>query len=1369
MGKSSPPAGQMDVLKRLGLQGGFIEALFDRIPMGIFVLNREACLCRFNPTWLEQMERYAAFPVQEAAAGANLFALSPSLADGLGPLVKQALGGEPVSVQSLPLASRGLRSYWDVALTPLCTSEGQVDGVLCMMSDATQQVVGSEALQRTLQALREREERFDLVVRGTNDGIWDWNLQTQSVYYSPRWKAMIGYAENELDDSPEVWSSRVHPEDLPLVEREIQRHLNGETEMMQAETRFLHRDGTYRWILTRGVCVRDANGKPLRLVGSHADVTEKKQADEALRYRAAFENLIANTSTQFINLPMEEVDEGIRRTLERIGRFTGADRGYIFLFSDDYQYLNCVSEWVSPGVPPRTAEMRQIPVGQMRWSSRILLDGSVLRVNDVNALPAEAEQERLGLKGQGVRSLAAVPMSYQGRVLGYLGFDSLTAAKTWDEDSLAMLNMVGEIIANAMEHKRAQAIQDGQRQFLELLARGGSLNETLNALVQVVEEQWPGMMCLVLILDETGRRLHVGGAVSLPQAYLDEIEGIEIGPLVGSCGTACYTGQRVLVEDIRSDPRWEGLRETALRYGLLSCWSEPVIDSGGTVIATFAVYSQSPRLPTPAELQIIETGAHLVNVAVEHYRAKSMQEMAFQTLEERVKARTRELATLLEVSQNLTSTLDLDLLLGLILDQLRSVVDFTGASILTLEGGYLTVQAYRGPIPQEDVLWMHFPESEGINHLVISRRDVIIVPDVQSDTLHGQAFQSAARVIDDTMFAYVRCWMGIPLIIQDRVIGMLTLDHSQPGYYRVEHGRLALAFASHVAVAVENARLYGHARQLADEARTLLNVQAAISSRLDVDATLQMIADEARRLTNTAMSSVYLLEGDDLVVSVVSGEISRSLLGFRVPMEASVAGMALKSGQPVRVVDAGDDERVLNDLTSRVGASAFLIVPLISGRGAVGTITVSNKLDGQLGLEDERILMLMASSAIVALENARMYKEEQERRLETERRRKVAEGLRDILRVLNSNRPLDDVLNYVAEQANRMMGSTATMIRQGLPELNRVRTVASFNLPPDFDAIRETRFYNSEGDKILMAHRPIVIRDHAAALGARLANDRNLDEFQRAGIHAELKYYRSQLAVPLFNRNKIYGALRFYFAESRDFSDEDIRLAMTLGDQAALAVENAEMRAQMQEHAAAMERSRLARDLHDAVTQTLFSASLIAEVLPRIWEKNAEEGLKRLAELRQLTRGALAEMRTLLLELRPTALLEAELGELFRQLAEAFTGRMRLPVSVRIEGGCDLPSDVRVAFYRIAQEALNNIAKHAKATRVELEICCEDNKVYLSITDDGQGFAAEKLSSNHLGLGIMKERAEAIGADLEITSQPGQGTCVEAVWSKKTP
>ncbi len=113
---------------------------------------------------------------------------------------------------------------------------------------------------------------------------------------------------------------------------------------------------------------------------------------------------------------------------------------------------------------------------------------------------------------------------------------------------------------------------------------------------------------------------------------------------------------------------------------------------------------------------------------------------------------------------------------------------------------------------------------------------------------------------------------------------------------------------------------------------------------------------------------------------------------------------------------------------------------------------------------------------------------------------------------------------------------------------------------------------------------------------------------------------------------------------------------------------------QLQEKAAMEERSRLARDLHDAVSQTLFSASLIADVLPRLWEKNKEEGLKRLEEVRQLTRGSLAEMRTLLFELRPAALADAELGDLLRQLAEAVNGRARLPVTVEIGGTVKFPS-----------------------------------------------------------------------------------------------
>jgi ligand-binding sensor domain-containing protein/signal transduction histidine kinase len=213
------------------------------------------------------------------------------------------------------------------------------------------------------------------------------------------------------------------------------------------------------------------------------------------------------------------------------------------------------------------------------------------------------------------------------------------------------------------------------------------------------------------------------------------------------------------------------------------------------------------------------------------------------------------------------------------------------------------------------------------------------------------------------------------------------------------------------------------------------------------------------------------------------------------------------------------------------------------------------------------------------------------------------------------------------------------------------------------------------------------------------------------------------------------------------------------------------------EEAVAAERSRLARELHDAVTQTLFSASLIAETLPRSWERDQEKGRRLLKELRQLSRGALAEMRTLLLELRPAALVETGLRDLLHQLGEAASGRGGVPVQVVVEGECALSPDVHIAFYRIAQEALNNAIKHARAGQVTVHLSCtpfssaetegrQREQVELVVSDDGRGFNPDEVSPDHLGLGIMNERAEAIGATLEIESGPGHGpgTQIKATW-----
>jgi len=267
--------------------------------------------------------------------------------------------------------------------------------------------------------------------------------------------------------------------------------------------------------------------------------------------------------------------------------------------------------------------------------------------------------------------------------------------------------------------------------------------------------------------------------------------------------------------------------------------------------------------------------------------------------------------------------------------------------------------------------------------------------------------------------------------------------------------------------------------------------------------------------------------------------------------------------------------------------------------------------------------------------------------------------------------------------------------------------------------------------------------------------------------------------LPLRVRGQALGVLVIIGPQGSAFSEGHLALFESIADQLGVAVENARLYEQTERAAAAAERSRLARDLHDAVTQTLFSASLIAEVLPRIWERNPDEGRRRLEELRQLTRGALAEMRTLLLELRPAALVDAALSDLLRQLAESITGRARVPVAVEVEGECDLPPEAKVALYRIAQEALNNVAKHAGASQAAVGLRCAPPfppdfggerggawGVELRISDDGRGFDPESIPPESLGLGIMRERAAAVGATLMVESEIGGGTEVVVVWTK---
>jgi diguanylate cyclase (GGDEF)-like protein/PAS domain S-box-containing protein len=176
---------------------------------------------------------------------------------------------------------------------------------------------------RAEEALRDSEERYALAVRGTNDGIWDWSIKEQRIYLSPRWKAMLGYGEHDLGDSPDEWFSRVHPEDRERVDEKVQAHLQRKAPHFEDEYRMRHRDGSYRWVLSRGFAVRDGEGRPTRMAGAQTDVTDRRAYDPltGLPNRALFA-------------------EKLEEAFDRAGRRSGYFFAVIFLDLDRFKSIN---------------------------------------------------------------------------------------------------------------------------------------------------------------------------------------------------------------------------------------------------------------------------------------------------------------------------------------------------------------------------------------------------------------------------------------------------------------------------------------------------------------------------------------------------------------------------------------------------------------------------------------------------------------------------------------------------------------------------------------------------------------------------------------------------------------------------------------------------------------------------------------------------------------------------------------------------------------------------------------------------------------------------------------------------------------------
>jgi len=383
---------------------------------------------------------------------------------------------------------------------------------------------------------------------------------------------------------------------------------------------------------------------------------------------------------------------------------------------------------------------------------------------------------------------------------------------------------------------------------------------------------------------------------------------------------------------------------------------------------------------------------------------------------------------------------------------------------------------------------------------------------------------------------------------------------------------------------------------------------------------------------------------------------------------------------------------------------------------------------------------------------------------ELRQRRRVAEGLRDILNVLNSDRPRGEVLGYIVAEASHLLGSSGGVIYQLDQERGRVTIEASHGLPESFDTLRTFSWREGRGSDLLFSRTPVAIPD----LSSHLTSGAAPTELRVEGATAETwldlitGHYRAYLGVPLVIKDQMYGTLGVYYRGARTFSEDQIQLAVAFGDQAALAIENARLRTQASQVAVVAERERLARELHDSVTQSLYSLTLLAEASQRLVATGDLEPVQEYTgRLGEIAQQALREMRLLVYQLRPLVLKREGLVGALQQRLDAVEKRAGVDARLLAPGSIELPGEVEEGLYRIAQEALNNALKHAAPTSVTVCIRADGKRVTLEVSDDGRGFDPEGVSDKGgMGLVNMRERAERLGGSFDLSSAPGAGTTV---------
>ncbi len=1025
-------------------------------------------------------------------------------------------------------------------------------------------------------------------------------------------------------------------------------------------------------------------------------------------------------------------------TLDTVLEVRGVDGGGVWLSDDPVAGLRLA---VHRGVSKKLAASFAADPGE---TIRILASDPNAAVIVNNLSHGDHRPE---VKQEGIRAYVGIPLHVRGQVVGAMVALSRTTTDFGAAD-LDLLVSIGRQIGIAVERMR---LLDRERRRARQLETVNEVGRRLGAML-TRERLLPEITTYVcehlgydalniLLLDQEGHELVLDAASGLGNEALVGMR-VSVNDLQSITGWVATNGQPLVVNDVRGDPRH--FRTVA---GALAELAVP-IQVGGRMLGVLDAQAARVNAFHDADINVLETLAAQVAVALDNARLYADTRRSLK--------RTRAFQ---QVATALTASLELRTTLEYALDAAMSVFDADRAALYLAdaETGLLNFAAARN-LSAEYMAAVndYYGRADAPRAIEVERS--IYVEDARSAALVPQLRAASRR-------EGFRSQLFLPLRHSGRMLGTFVLYHDHVRRYTDEETAQAQTFADQAAVAIQHARLYEDMQRSLRRTRAFQEVATAISGSLDLQPTLERALDLAMGVFEADRAALFLgapesTGGSDADVTAgmrcvawrnLSVEYLTRVRDYYAEPRASQP--ALTRDRIIYIEDAQTSPALgpLSDAIRREGFRSLLFLPLRGGADYLGSLVLYHDGVRRYRADDMALAQTFADQAGVAIEHARLFEAER-------RAREQASTILDVTRTVTSSLRLDDVLRNAA-------GCIAVSLQQrycGIWMLSddgaELRPVCAIADPPDaaagaaFNLLTPVRVADFPRlDALLRTDQPAVVRDLDDLSASEQAMQRVIG-------------FSAYIDIPLVAADRTIGfAAVPLFGPDLSIAPDRLEVAAAIGRSVALAAENARLYEQSRRLAVSEERNRLARELHDSVVHSLFSMSLIAQALPRILDRDVTRARERIDRLSELSRNALAEMRALIFELRPAALEDEGLASALARHVAAFEAREGIRVELAVEGDRRLPAAVEEAVFRVAQEALNNVAKHAGAGHVAVRIAAGNSDIVLSVTDDGAGFDPARPRTGGgrtLGMTSMRERGALLGGECVVESTPGAGTTV---------